>query len=111
MSGTLAPPGPGPDDTPGRVPPWPDWMDDPAYLALRVSDEDPGDLDLDLDPEDAEPDVDEAEVAAGPGAARPAGPVPGWVGEPRVGIRVGQAAGRRAGLPGPGPVRGGSRRG
>ena len=26
-------------------------MDDPAYLALRAADEDPGDLDLDEDPD------------------------------------------------------------
>jgi hypothetical protein len=47
------------------VPPWPDWMDDPAYLALRDDDEDPGDPELDADPEDAlPPDMDEAELAA-----------------------------------------------
>ncbi len=45
------------------MPPWPDWMDDPAYLALRAGDEDPGDLDE--DPEDAPPpDVDPGELAA-----------------------------------------------
>jgi hypothetical protein len=62
------PPGPVPQD-PGRdeeprpVPSWPEWMDDPAYLALRAADEDPGDLDE--DPDDAPPpDVDEAELAA-----------------------------------------------
>ena len=36
------------EDPPGAS--WPDWMDDPAYLAMRAGDEDPGDLDL--DPED-----------------------------------------------------------
>ena len=41
------PPDPGRDEDPRPVPPWPDWMDDPAYLALRAADEDPGDLDLD----------------------------------------------------------------
>ena len=47
------------------MPPWPEWMDDPAYLALRAGDEDPGDLDLDEDPEDAPPpDVDPGELAA-----------------------------------------------
>ena len=63
------PPGPVPQD-PGRdedprpVPSWPEWMDDPAYLALRAGDEDPGDLDLD-DPDDAPPpDVDPGELAA-----------------------------------------------
>ena len=56
---------PGRDDNPVRVPPWPDWMDDPAYLAMRAENEDPGDLDLWEDPEDAPPpDVDEAELAA-----------------------------------------------
>ena len=52
----------------GRGPPpgatlWPDWMDDPAYLALRAGDEDPGDLGL--DPEDAPPpEVGEGELRA-----------------------------------------------
>src|SRR3984885_2731902 len=60
-----APADPDRDDNPGRVPPWPDWMADPAYLALRAGDEDPGDPDLDEDPEDALPaGVDEAELAA-----------------------------------------------
>jgi Domain of unknown function (DUF222) len=56
------PPGPGRDDDPRRVPPWPDWMDDPAYLAARAED-----LDLDLceDPGDvAPPDVAQDELAA-----------------------------------------------
>ena len=45
------------------MPAWPDWMDDPAYLALRAADEDPGDLDQ--DPDDAPPpDVDPGELAA-----------------------------------------------
>src|SRR5580700_2076239 len=62
------PPGPVPqdprrDEDPRPVPSWPEWMDDPAYLALRAADEDPGDLDE--DPDDAPPpDVDEAELAA-----------------------------------------------
>ena len=56
----------GRDDNPDRVPPWPDWMDDPAYLGMRAEDEDPGDLDLWEDPGDAPPpDVREAELAAG----------------------------------------------
>src|ERR1700689_1684943 len=65
------PPGPVPQD-PGRdedprpVPPCPDWMDDPAYLAMRAADEDPGDLALDEDPDDAPPpDVDDDELIAG----------------------------------------------
>jgi hypothetical protein len=74
---------PGRDGDPPRVPSWPDWMDDPAYLAARAEDEDPGDLDLDEDP--APPGLDDAgvlddaelealiaearEVTAGPGRA------------------------------------------
>src|ERR1700683_1853308 len=64
------PPGPVPQD-PGRdedprpVPPCPDWMDDPAYLAMRAADEDPGDLALDEDPDDAPPpDVGPDELIA-----------------------------------------------
>jgi hypothetical protein len=34
MPPAPAPQDPGRDD-PRRVPPWPDWMDDPAYLAGR----------------------------------------------------------------------------
>ncbi|MGH3203213.1 MAG: hypothetical protein ACRDP5_14330 [Streptosporangiaceae bacterium] len=50
--------------SPDPMPSCPDWMDDPAYLAMRAADEDPGDLDLE-DPGDAPPpDVDEAELAA-----------------------------------------------
>ena len=57
------PQNPGRDEDPRRVPPWPDWMDDPAYLAMRAGDEDPGDLGL--DPEDAPPpEVDEGELTA-----------------------------------------------
>jgi hypothetical protein len=57
------PQNPGRDEDPRPVPLWPDWMDDPAYLALRAEDEDPGDLGL--DPEDAPPpEVDEGELAA-----------------------------------------------
>jgi hypothetical protein len=33
--------------SPDPGPSCPDWMDDPAYLAMRAEDEDPGDLDLD----------------------------------------------------------------
>jgi Domain of unknown function (DUF222) len=59
-----APVDPGRDDNPGHVPPWPDWMDDPAYLTMRAADEDPGDLGLDEDPDDAPPpDADQAELA------------------------------------------------
>ena len=34
MSETPVPPDPGRDD-PRLVPSWPDWIDDPAYLAAR----------------------------------------------------------------------------
>ena len=54
---------PGRDEDPRPAPPWPQWMDDPAYLAVRAVDEDPGDLGL--DPEDAPPpEVDEGELTA-----------------------------------------------
>src|SRR5580693_1535245 len=60
-----APQNPGRDDNPDRVPLWPDWMDDPAYLAIRAADEDPGDPDLDEDPDDdPPPDADDGELAA-----------------------------------------------
>ena len=55
---------PGRDEDPRPVPLWPDWMDDPAYLALRAADEDPGDLDLDDPYDDPPPDVDPGELAA-----------------------------------------------
>jgi hypothetical protein len=51
---------PGRDDDPSRVPSWPEWMDDPAYLAARAED-----TDLDDEPGSAPPlDIDEAELAA-----------------------------------------------
>ena len=54
---------PGRDEDPRPVPPWPDWMDDPAYLAVRAGEEEPGDPDL--DPQDAPPpEVDEGELTA-----------------------------------------------
>jgi hypothetical protein len=43
MSETPASPAPGRDGNPRSVPPWPDWMDDPAYLALQAAEDDPGD--------------------------------------------------------------------
>src|SRR5271156_3475749 len=55
---------PGRDEDPRPVPPWPDWMDDPAYLALRAADEDPGDLDREDPGDDPPPDVDPGELAA-----------------------------------------------
>jgi hypothetical protein len=60
---------PGRDEDPRPAPPWPQWMDDPTYLAVRAVDDDPGDLDA--DPDDAPPpDVDYDELiteAAGTG--------------------------------------------
>jgi hypothetical protein len=46
---------PGRDDDPSRVPSWPDWMDDLAYLAARTEDDDLGDLDEGEDPDNAPP--------------------------------------------------------
>ena len=40
--------------SPDSGPSCPEWMNDPAYLALRAEDEDPGDLDL-ADPDDDPP--------------------------------------------------------
>jgi hypothetical protein len=63
-SGPVSP-DPGRDEDPRPVSPWPQWMDDPAYLAARPGDEDPGDLGLDEDPEDAPPpEADPGELAA-----------------------------------------------
>jgi len=68
MAPGPVPQDPGRDEDPGRVPPWPDWMDDPAYLTARPADGDPGDLDLAEDVEDPDdapvPDVDEDELIA-----------------------------------------------
>src|SRR5580698_6937076 len=50
--------------SPDPGPSCPDWMDDPAYLALRAEDEDPGDLDLEDPDDDPPPDVDPEELAA-----------------------------------------------
>jgi hypothetical protein len=51
---------PGRDEDPRPVPAWPEWMDDPAYLAGRDSDPD-----LDDEPDDAPPsDLDDDELAA-----------------------------------------------
>ena len=61
MHETPASPGPR-REHPGCAPSWPEWMDDPGYLAARD-----GDLDLryaDPDQDDPPPDVDEAELAA-----------------------------------------------
>ena len=54
---------PGRDGGPPRVPSWPDWMDDPAYLASRAEDEDPGDLEDCQDPDYVPPTgLDDAEL-------------------------------------------------
>ena len=45
MSDTPVPRDPGRDKDPRLAPSWPDLMDDPAYLASRAEDEDPGDPD------------------------------------------------------------------
>ena len=50
--------------SPDPGPSCPDWMDDPAYLAMRAADTDPGDLDLDDPDDDPPPDVDDGELAA-----------------------------------------------
>jgi hypothetical protein len=63
MSETPVPQDPGREEDPRLVPSWPGWMDDPAYLASRAEDEDPGDLDQ--DPDDAPPPgLDDEELAA-----------------------------------------------
>ena len=51
-------------DDPRRVPPWPDWMDDPAYLASRAQDEDPGGPEEYEDPDNSPPpDLDDDQLA------------------------------------------------
>jgi len=68
MPPAPAPQDPGRDDR-RRVPPWPDWMDDPDYLAARADDEDAGDLEEYEDPGNSPPaglDDDQlAELIAG----------------------------------------------
>jgi hypothetical protein len=70
MSPGPVPRDPGRDEDPCPVRGWPEWMDDPAYLALRAADEDlcgPG-PDLDEDPQDPEdappPEAGPEELAA-----------------------------------------------
>ncbi len=55
---------PGRDEDPRPAPGWPDWMDDPAYLALRVAGEDLDDPDLEDPEDDPPPEVDDGELAA-----------------------------------------------
>ena len=65
MSSGPASQDPGRDEDPRPAPPWPDWMDDPAYLAMRAGDEEPSDLDLGDPEDDPPPEVDEGELTAG----------------------------------------------
>src|SRR5580704_2031093 len=97
-SGPVSP-DPGRDEDPRLVPAWPEWMDDPAYLALRAGDEDPGELDLD-DPDDGPPpEVDPGELAAE--AAREAAVLAGAGLTGAVAADAAAAAGRRGpGMPG-----------
>jgi hypothetical protein len=54
------PPDPGEKDSPRPVPPWPAWMDDPAYLSARAED-----LDLYENPDNfPPPDVDDDDLVA-----------------------------------------------
>jgi hypothetical protein len=99
------PPDPGRDEDPRLVPSWPEWMDDPAYLAGRP--EDPGGLGLDEDPDDEPPpDVDPGELAAEAEritgeAAREAAVLAGAGLTAAVAADVAAAAGRRGpGMPG-----------
>jgi hypothetical protein len=65
MPQTPAPRDPRRDEDPRWAPSWPDWMDDPAYLAARAEDDYPGDLDEYADPDNAPPpDLDDAELDA-----------------------------------------------
>jgi Domain of unknown function (DUF222) len=64
MRETPVPSDPGRDEDPHPAPCWPAWMDDPAYLAARAEDEDPGELDEYADPDNAPPGLDDAELDA-----------------------------------------------
>ncbi|HEV2255012.1 MAG TPA: hypothetical protein VGS06_17655, partial [Streptosporangiaceae bacterium] len=64
MPSGPVPQDPGRDEDPRPAAGWPQWMDDPAYLALRAADADLGDPDLDEDPEEDPPEADPAELAA-----------------------------------------------
>jgi hypothetical protein len=81
---------------PDSGPSCPEWMNDPAYLAMRAEEEDPGDLDLADPDDDPPPDVDEGELAAE--AAE------------MIAAMAADAAGCRGGVPGAGSVRGGGGR-
>ncbi len=105
-SGPVSP-DPGRDEDPRLVPAWPEWMDDPAYLALRAGDEDPGDPGVDEDPEDdPPPEVDPGELAAEAGRitgelAREAAVLAGAGLTAAVAADAAAAAGRRGpGMPG-----------
>ena len=108
MPSGPVPQDPGRDEDPRLVPPWPEWMDDPAYLAARAGDEDSGGgLDLDEDPDDAPPpDVDEDELTAEAGRitaeeAREAAVLAGAGLTAAMAADAAAAAGRRGpGMPG-----------
>ena len=76
MPQTPALPDPRRDEDPRPASSWPDWMDDPAHLAMRSLEEDPGEGEDPAEGEDSDappPDVDEAELAG----IGPADPDPG----------------------------------
>jgi len=65
MSEAPVPRDPGQDEDPRPAPPWPAWMDDPAYLASRAGDEDPGDPHEYDDPDNTPPPgLEDAELEA-----------------------------------------------
>ena len=92
--------------SPDPGPSCPDWMDDPAYLALRAADEDLGDLDLEDPDDDPPPEVDPGELAAEAEritgeAAREAAVLAGAGLTAAVAAESAAAAGRRGpGMPG-----------
>jgi hypothetical protein len=106
MPSGPVPQNPGRDEDPRPVSPWPDWMDDPAYLALRAGDEDPGDPGLDDPDDDPPPDVDPGELAAEAGRitgelAREAAVLAGAGLTAAAAAGAASAAGRRGpGMPG-----------
>ena len=100
MPQTPALPDPRRDEDPRPVSSWPDWMDDPTYLAMRSLEEDPGEGE---DPDDAPPpDVAEAELAAAAAEVLAAQERPGMPGS--TGSFPGVYASRASGFgSGPGP--------
>jgi hypothetical protein len=102
MAETPVPQDPGRDESPSRVPSWPDWMDDPAYQAARAADDEPGDPDEDEDPDEPPPGVDDEELAALIAEARQIAAEQARLGQTAVLAALGaMAAGRRGpGMPG-----------